>query len=561
MNTNTIFYTLIFFVLGVSAYEFSVFPTVSDMRVIPSTTLLGDGKFVVVWANHTSSYVTIQFALYNVNGTQFGNNIIVPDIYQQSTIFSYEVVKISQDKFLVMFSTADASINTYVLVGRMYFNNGTLFDTFIMNDNSLPRYYYSSSVTLRDSLIISFQSKGAFNAVYLRTYNITSRVFGSVQKISNSPTYCSDNKIIYLSNGNILVTWNNAYNSSCYSLTGQIFTTSLVKVGNVIVFGNATKCSQRLPSTSSTNGLFVIAWHAITNTHDNIFAEIYDNSGNVLKHEFSMKNDSQINYVYPSVICSENNFTVVFIKTSDVVYRTFDFDGHPITVERIINNFKKYYHVPVISRDQSGKNFVVWGSISVIGNRFGVNASFFSDHLIIDRNSFHVNNGGSVVISSNDIFSLAGQYYHDIIFNVSGLEFCDFRINNVSATSFSSSDIRDGLVTFCHTHIDEVPSYILAASFGGETVYGISNIILDNYTYPARSSSSSVYSSNYVSDSEHAYPAMAATGTPSWIIAVAVVVPASSIIVLIIAVVTFIFILKKYNMKIYPVLVNCIGFV
>lgn len=145
-------------------------------------------------------------------------------------------------------------------------------------------------------------------------------------------------------------------------------------------------------------GSFVVTWHALGSSGNDVFARLYDGSGNPIGSRFLVNTYTEADEDYPAVAPDgEGGFVVVWeghrgAAGLSVFGQRFDASGSPVGVEFPLgSSTSEPQGRPEIVRESSGGFFVVWESEGVAAPALGLVGRRFDDSANPLSSEFQVN--------------------------------------------------------------------------------------------------------------------------------------------------------------------------
>lgn len=183
----------------------------------------------------------------------------------------------------------------------------------------------------------------------------------------NAPSVAMD------SDGNYVVVWHSWSQVSSWGVFGQRYDNQGNEVGAEFQVNSFTTYQQRNPSVAmNDDGDFVVVWDSNIQDGSNygVYAQLYDNTANVVKSEFPVNSETSSNQRFADVAMDDaGNFVVVWTSSfqdnsSNGIYgQRFDNSGSKSGSEFIVNshttNDQQY---PAIAIESNGDFVVVWES-------------------------------------------------------------------------------------------------------------------------------------------------------------------------------------------------------
>jgi len=222
-----------------------------------------------------------------------------------------------------------------------------------------------------------------------------------------------------LSNGDIVVVWQDGRNGK-YDIYAQLYNSSGNKMGNNFRVNDDSGSSyQHDPAISAdVSGNFMVVWRDERNGNPDIYAQRYNSSGNKMGNNFRVNDDSGSSYQSDPAISVDvsGNFVVVWRDERngnyDIYAQRYNSSGN-----KMGNNFRvnddsgiSYQSDPAISVDASGNFVVVWED-ERNGNT-DVYAQLFNSNGQRIRSNYRVNNDTGERIQEYPDVSLVNRHIY-----------------------------------------------------------------------------------------------------------------------------------------------------
>ncbi len=270
--------------------------------------------------------------------------------------------------------------------------DGTPVDaSFLVNTNQLDGDQFAPSVAIdaAGNFAIAWQGYDSDGwGIYLHRYMADGTPIGATTQVNQNSDDDQEAPSVAMDNaGNLIVAWQSIgqdgdeygvyarrYDATGAATSGGEFLVNSVVVGN-----------QRAPTVAVArdNGNFVVAWEGdVAGEHDSveIFAQLYDSTGDTISAEFQVNADAAREQVLPNVAMdADGDFIVTWITEgipgsgSDVFARQFDAIADPAGNEfRVNNTLLQGQTNPVVAMNADGDYFVTWQSSHQDGFSWGI---------------------------------------------------------------------------------------------------------------------------------------------------------------------------------------------
>ncbi len=448
-----------------------------------------NGNFLVVW-NATKDRLTLICAkLFNNEGLQIVDNIVVSD-QNFNLRGSVEIFKDSTNNYAIKWvsTSEDRFINrTHV---QFISNNGEKIGENLkdIEDKIVLTSYYKSSLKFsQDGSFVVFWSNinHSYDGLIIKTinaqrYSALRNKLGSNIKFSIGYDYlnvASDFNYCNLDSKSIIVV--GAYSEpnyvgfyyDIYAQKVSILDTTIYPI--IKVTDDPSYSIQNSPSiTANSNGLFKIVWadnrnQAIPNNYVNnfdVFLQMFDSTGNFIGTSYKVNDDSiDADQQDPSISETQNgNFIITWVDfrnsnekafpKGDIYAQLYSKDGTKLGNNFMVSESSNFVKPPLIGANKD-KFVIVWSD--TLKDSDILKAQLYSDqgvpigtNLIINENKFNIYEKPSIQFSPNGDFIISwtntigllkviGQYF-DSQGNKIGENFqvnTDITINKQSSNS------------------------------------------------------------------------------------------------------------------------------
>jgi hypothetical protein len=205
-------------------------------------------------------------------------------------------------------------------------------------------------------------------------------------------------------NGNFVIAWNSdgqdgsgygiyakRYDSNGNELVPPVDACKGGEVGNEFRVNNYTTDAQGHPSTAmDSNGNFMITWQSYGQDGSawGIYAQRYDNNGNLLGGEFQVNTYTTSEQWWPSVAMDSNgNFVIAWISDGQdgdsygIFAQHYDSSGNPLGGEFQVNIFTtNNQRFPSVAMDSNGNFVITWVSDGQDGDNMGIYAQRYNSN-------------------------------------------------------------------------------------------------------------------------------------------------------------------------------------
>ena len=273
--------------------ELQVNTYASDNQSSPSITALADGGFVVAW-NSDGLNSGIYAQIYNADGAVVNAEILLthsPVIHYNPS--STSIVSSTNGGFIVTWQADLPDGDGHEIFAQIYDSSGGVSSgVFQVNTNAIHSQYDPSITILSDDrFLITWTSIGqdidGSTGIYAQMYNSVGTAQGGEFQVNTSiPSGQSSQSITSLSNGGFIIAWDDRGGPQG-GIKAQIFDSFGVAQGDEISVITTTSNGSTAIS-SLNNESFVVVYRLSDGSHFSVYAQIYDNNGNVLVDSFQV---------------------------------------------------------------------------------------------------------------------------------------------------------------------------------------------------------------------------------------------------------------------------------
>jgi hypothetical protein len=291
---------------------------------------------------------------------------------------------------------------------RLDGNLSPIFSTFRVNQTGAGDQERARAAILTNggSVVVWQGGPQGYQHIYggfLGTNNTFLNTSGDVMISTATNCYQLNPAVAALANGNAVVVWGSFGQDNADGFQGvyaQVVSPSGQKIGGEFPVNTFTPFNQRTPAVAALpNGNFVVAWVsegerstasvAPDGTYNggqnsvDIFARLFDTSGNALSGEFLVNTDSNVCANPAVAVASDGTFTIAWGEKNtliannswDIYSRQFTAPGSGGAVQVVNTQLYGDQYSPRIA--SLGTNYLVsWTSLGQDGSREGVYAQF-----------------------------------------------------------------------------------------------------------------------------------------------------------------------------------------
>lgn len=351
--------------------EFLVNTITTSDQTAGSIAAFADGGFIVTWQDNSqtgydTSAVGIYAQIYNADGTKNGGEFAVNTTIS-STQSNPSVTVLANGGFVITWeddsrTTGDTSF--FAIRAQMYYPNGTLNGSEFVVNSVTTSYQTSPEITALSSggFAITWQDNSQSGnddsnyAVRMRIFDADGDALATDILVNTTTADKQrDPSIDELSNGNIIVTWEDYSGSggdtSGWAIRAQLFSSTGAFVGTEFLVNTTVSNWQENPSvTALTGGGFVISWQDSSQTggdtsNNAIRAQMFDATGKTVGGEFLVNTSTTNNQQEPAIAgLADGGYVIVWEDlVADgsgygVFGQRFSADGVAVGGETLINS-------------------------------------------------------------------------------------------------------------------------------------------------------------------------------------------------------------------------------
>jgi kexin len=337
-----------------------------------------------------------------IHGFQIKNEIRVGEEFQVNTFTENgkrkpSVAGLPNGYFVVTWSSYGQDGNQEGVYGQIFDRSGSKIgnefqiNSYTMSDQRSPEVAVLASGGFT-VIWESYEQDGSGFGVYGQLFDSEGNKVGGEFQVNTHNTYDQGNpSVAPLTGGGFVVMWEStAQDGSQFSIYGQIFDTTGIKVGNEFKV-NTSFGSQYWPSVAGLlEGGFVGTWTS-GNDQDGswagVFGQIFDSGGNKVGGEFQINSYTDKNQYQPSVAGLSGGGFVVTWSSDDkdgnskgVFGQLFDSEANKVGGEFQANTYTTYdQHTPSVAPLNSGGFVVTWESWTQDGSDLGIFGQMFDN--------------------------------------------------------------------------------------------------------------------------------------------------------------------------------------
>ncbi|MDA8635039.1 flagellin [Rhodobacteraceae bacterium] len=276
------------------------------------------------------------------------------------------------------------------IVGRFLDKNkNPSGDEFIINQNTTGFQTSPSIAELSDgSIVVAWSgTPSGHNDVKAQKLTSTGQLIGSEFTVNTETANGQqDAKLQALADGGFIAVWQSyGQDGSENSIHGQRFDSSGSRVGSEFLINTTTASYQRSPSvTVLNNGGFVVAWQSYNQDGDQegVFAQQFDNSFNQVGSEIQINTYTNGNQDSVNIVAlNSGGFVAAWddYERENIYAQIFDETGNKLNTEFQVNDDTSSIKIePELVKLTDGF-LIAWNSRYQDGSEYGVFAQRFSD--------------------------------------------------------------------------------------------------------------------------------------------------------------------------------------
>ena len=360
------------------AYNFKVNDDTNfTKQVANAVAMTGSGSFAIVWQDYRNGNYDIYAQRYDSSGGSLGSNSKVNDDTGSAQQFWPDIAMDVSGNFAVTWLDYRDDYNEIYL--QRYDSGGNpLGSNFKVNWTAgrIGKRYPAIAMDHSGNFVVTWQDHKPgmdhYSDVYAQRYDSQGNPIDSnlkVNDVSDSAYYYDILDIAMDSSGTFVITWTDSRNGS-HDIYAQIYNSSGNPIGsNFKVNDDSGFFSQGEPSIATDPcGNFVILWQDYRLGTYDIYAQRYNSYGNSLGYNFKVSHDVATTHQHEPAIAV--NGSKKFIVTwedrrngnADIYARRYDPSGNPLSSDFKVNDDAKStdHFLPDIGMDASGNFVIIW---------------------------------------------------------------------------------------------------------------------------------------------------------------------------------------------------------
>lgn len=423
----------------------------------PDAAIGKDGNFVVAWCDFRDGDADIWIQRFDSSGHALGENRRVNTDVTLGWQGDPAVAMDSAGNFIISWEDRREIGNSDVFAQRFDRTGRTLGDNFRVSDSGVPGDQSISSLyTAPDGVTLVVwddRRNGLGGDIFGQFLNPDGSLRGSNFQVNDDgrvgnqyePDVSGDDS------GRFVVVWEDGRNSN-WDIFFQRFKSDGTRLGNNVQITVDTFTQQAPQVACASDGRFLVCWDDERAGDWDIYARIYDSSGQPAGPEFRVNSDVGETDQYGGG-CAVNRFGEFLIVwtdkregNEDIYARLFDRSGRPLGTEFRVNTDTgtDAQNSPTVVAAPDGGYWVFWsdarnGNFDIYGQRisrngvklganFRVNDDFASAHQRIS--SIGMEKRGNILIAWEDERGKSCDIYGVILDSLGRTITSNFRIND-----------------------------------------------------------------------------------------------------------------------------------
>lgn len=283
-------------------------------QLFPSISTPYNGEFVVIWQDLREQNWDIFIQRIDSSGSLPGSNILVNDDLLSNEQSLPSIAKDSSGNFVCVWM--DSRNNNWDIYGEMFDAYGNpIGDNFRINDDTLKndQFFPDCDKNINGSFIVTW---GNFSNILARRYDKYGNPIDSSFRVNDDTVsgYCPS--IAISRNGRFIITF-----TAGWHIYAAIFDSSGIPDGpNFRVDDDSTFSEKFSPEIGlDESGNFVITWEDLRNSEPDIYAQMFDSTGNPIGINFKVNDDGWGTEQYlPSLAVSpQGKFVISWMDERD----------------------------------------------------------------------------------------------------------------------------------------------------------------------------------------------------------------------------------------------------
>jgi ELWxxDGT repeat protein len=332
---------------------------------------LADGGFVIAWTDvegdagaGSFGHAAVKARFFNADASPRGAEFVVNTAADDQQ-FGAEVALLENGDVVIVWSDrsgtgGDASETS--VKARLFDGDGAPLTGEILVNTTTAEAQISPKVTALagGGFAVSFTDwslgDGNYNADSLldvRAQFFTStgaKLGGEILVNTTTDARQDQSSIVSLSNGNVLIVWQDTSADDSADLKGQLFSSTGDRIGDEIGIATELVGLQGEPRVGAlSDGAFVVTWRdaGANSSQSDIKAQTFSATGEKVGAEFTVNNETSLRQTEPDILVLPGGRFVISWATNDILgdgslssvkARLFAPDGDPIGSEFLVNS-------------------------------------------------------------------------------------------------------------------------------------------------------------------------------------------------------------------------------
>ncbi|HJP21681.1 MAG TPA: hypothetical protein QF861_08995, partial [Alphaproteobacteria bacterium] len=332
-------------------FQVNTYTTGDQQKLQPASYVaaLSDGGFVVTWESQgqDGDGYGVYAQRYDSSGNAAGDEFQV-NTYATNDQKYPSVAALSDGGFVVAWTSDGQDGSGHGIYAQRYDASGNAEGSeFQVNSNAAIKQEVPSVAKLLDGgFVVTWHSwpdqDGSLYAVHGQRYDADGTAIGGEFLVNTHTASSQVNSFVAaLSDGGFVVTWASyKQDGSLYGIYGQRYKEDGTKDGDEFQINTHTALNQDYPYVAALpDGGFVVTWMSEQKYGggNNVYAQIYDSSGNAVGSEFQINTYTSGNQVTSTVaVLSDGGFVVAWGSQGQdgsgmgIFAQRFDADGNPV---------------------------------------------------------------------------------------------------------------------------------------------------------------------------------------------------------------------------------------
>ncbi len=349
--------------------QFTDFPT-GEAAEDPAIATDSNNHIIITWEDPRYSKDNVLARIFDNTGNPLTNDFRVD---QSPDIGSDPSIAVDSDNHVII-TWEETRGNDDIFV-RIFDSTGNPLTNEYRVDQDLGTNEAGQPVIATDgnnNFIIAWTDYRNGNGdIFARRFNINGAPLGNEFRIDQDTVlnHAETPKIATDSNNNFIITWMD-YRSGHADIFARIFNNNGVplsdefRVNQFTDFSPGEEADDPAIATDSNNHI-IITWEDPRFGEDNVFARIFDNTGNPLTNDFRVDQSPDIGSNPSIAVDSDNHIIITWEETrenGDIFVRIFDSTGKPLTNEyRVAQDIETDEAAkPVIATDGNNNLVIAW---------------------------------------------------------------------------------------------------------------------------------------------------------------------------------------------------------